>query len=35
VALRPLGSDARQEVLALDALVERLRDAARPPDLRG
>jgi threonyl-tRNA synthetase len=35
VALRPLGSDARQEVLALDALVERLRAEAVPPDLRG
>lgn len=35
VALRPLGSDARQEVLGLDALVERLRQEALPPDLRG
>jgi threonyl-tRNA synthetase len=35
VALRPLGSDSRQEVLALDALVERLRAEAVPPDLRG
>ena len=34
VALRPLGADARQEVLGLDALVERLRDEALPPDLR-
>ncbi|MFN3724901.1 MAG: threonine--tRNA ligase [Allosphingosinicella sp.] len=34
VALRPLGVDARQEVLALDALVERLRSQALPPDLR-
>jgi threonyl-tRNA synthetase len=34
VALRPLGSDARQEVLGLDALVERLRVEAIPPDLR-
>jgi threonyl-tRNA synthetase len=35
IAVRPLGSDARQEVVALDPLVERLRDEARPPDLRG
>ena len=35
VALRPLGADARQEVLALDAVVERLRTEALPPDLRG
>ncbi len=34
VALRPLGADARQEVLPLDALVERLRTEATPPDLR-
>jgi threonyl-tRNA synthetase len=34
VALRPLGSDARQEVLPLDALLERLRSEAIPPDLR-
>jgi threonyl-tRNA synthetase len=34
VALRPLGTDARQEVLGLDALVERLRLGATPPDLR-
>jgi threonyl-tRNA synthetase len=34
VALRPLGTDARQEVLGLDALVERLRTEALPPDLR-
>jgi threonyl-tRNA synthetase len=34
VALRPLGADARQEVLGLDALVERLRTAALPPDLQ-
>ncbi|HEX8402563.1 MAG TPA: threonine--tRNA ligase [Allosphingosinicella sp.] len=34
VALRPLGTDARQEVLALDELVERLRQAIIPPDLR-
>ena len=33
VALRPLGADARQEVIALDALVERLRAEALPPDL--
>src|SRR4028119_2034079 len=35
VALRPLGTDARQEVLGLDALVERLKLEATPPDLRG
>jgi threonyl-tRNA synthetase len=35
VALRPLGADARQEVIGLDALVERLRQEALPPDLRG
>ncbi len=34
VALRPLGADARQEVLGLDALVERLRAEALPPDMR-
>jgi threonyl-tRNA synthetase len=34
VALRPLGVDARQEVLPLDALVARLRGEAVPPDLR-
>ncbi len=34
VALRVLGSEARQEVLGLDALVARLRDEALPPDLR-
>jgi threonyl-tRNA synthetase len=34
VALRPLGTDARQEVLPLDALVQRLRSEATPPDLR-
>jgi threonyl-tRNA synthetase len=34
VALRPLGTDARQDVLPLDALVERLRIEALPPDLR-
>ena len=34
VALRPLGTDARQEVLPLDVLVERLRSEALPPDLR-
>ncbi|HZG46277.1 MAG TPA: threonine--tRNA ligase, partial [Allosphingosinicella sp.] len=34
VALRPLGVDARQEVLPLDALVDRLRSEALPPDLR-
>ncbi|HYG47112.1 MAG TPA: threonine--tRNA ligase [Allosphingosinicella sp.] len=35
VALRPLGTDARQEVLPLDALVERLRLEALPPDVAG
>jgi threonyl-tRNA synthetase len=35
IALRPLGADARQEVIGLDALVERLRTEALPPDLRG
>ena len=34
VALRPLGTEARQEVLPLDALVQRLRSEALPPDLR-
>jgi threonyl-tRNA synthetase len=34
VALRPLGTDARQEVLGLEAVVERLRSEAVPPDLR-
>jgi threonyl-tRNA synthetase len=34
VALRPLGADARQEVLALDAVAERLAAEALPPDLR-
>ena len=34
VALRPLGEGARQEVLGLDELVERLRSEALPPDLR-
>jgi threonyl-tRNA synthetase len=33
VALRPLGADARQEVLGLDAAIERLRASALPPDL--
>jgi threonyl-tRNA synthetase len=35
VALRPLGEGARQEVIALDALVDRLRAEALAPDLRG
>jgi len=35
VALRPLGVDARQEVLGLDALIARLRTEAVPPDCRG
>jgi threonyl-tRNA synthetase len=34
VALRPLGADARQEVLPLDAVIARLRAEATPPDLR-
>ena len=35
VALRPLGEGARQEVIGLEALVERLKTEALPPDLRG
>jgi len=35
IALRPLGADARQEVLGLDTVVERLRAEALAPDLRG
>jgi threonyl-tRNA synthetase len=35
IALRPLGADARQEVIGLDALAERLVAEALPPDLRG
>ncbi|PXA86130.1 threonine--tRNA ligase [Nostoc sp. 3335mG] len=34
VAVRPLGTDARQEVMSLDALVERLKTEALAPDLR-
>ena len=34
VALRPLGADARQEVVGLEALVKRLTAEATPPDLR-
>jgi threonyl-tRNA synthetase len=34
VALRPLGADARQEVLGLEEAVERLTEQALPPDLR-
>ncbi|HEX8468705.1 MAG TPA: threonine--tRNA ligase, partial [Allosphingosinicella sp.] len=34
VALRPLGEGARQEVLGLDEVVERLAKEALPPDLR-
>ncbi|HEV2866841.1 MAG TPA: threonine--tRNA ligase [Allosphingosinicella sp.] len=34
IALRPLGAEARQEVLSLDDVVERLRREALPPDLR-
>ncbi|WEK44177.1 MAG: threonine--tRNA ligase [Candidatus Sphingomonas colombiensis] len=33
VALRPLGEGAKQEVLTLSALIQRLRDAAVAPDL--
>ncbi|HYD12601.1 MAG TPA: threonine--tRNA ligase [Allosphingosinicella sp.] len=35
VALRPLGADARQEMLPLDQVAERLALEALPPDLRG
>jgi threonyl-tRNA synthetase len=35
VALRPLGIDARQEVLSLDEAVARLKAEAIAPDLRG
>ncbi|MDQ8756982.1 threonine--tRNA ligase [Sphingosinicella sp. LHD-64] len=35
VALRPLGADARQEAIGLDALIGRLTAEALPPDLRG
>jgi threonyl-tRNA synthetase len=34
VALRPLGADARQEVVSLDAVAERLMTEALAPDLR-
>jgi len=34
VALRPLGADARQEVIALDTLIARLTEQATAPDLR-
>ncbi len=34
VALRPLGADAKQEVIALDALVERLQREALAPDMQ-
>jgi threonyl-tRNA synthetase len=34
VAVRPLGTDARQEVIGLDALVARLKTEALAPDLR-
>jgi threonyl-tRNA synthetase len=34
VALRRLGTEGRQEVIALDALAEMLRAEALPPDLR-
>ena len=34
VALRPLGADARQEVVPLDGLAARLSGEALPPDLR-
>ena len=35
IALRPLGADARQEVLPLDQALARLGAEAVPPDLRG
>jgi threonyl-tRNA synthetase len=35
VALRPLGADAKQEVLGLDDVIARLKAEAVPPDLRG
>jgi threonyl-tRNA synthetase len=35
IALRPLGADARQEVLGLEEVIERLRAEALAPDLRG
>jgi threonyl-tRNA synthetase len=35
IALRPLGADARQEVLPLDEALARLSAEAVPPDLRG
>ncbi|HJQ15561.1 MAG TPA: threonine--tRNA ligase [Allosphingosinicella sp.] len=35
IALRPLGADARQETLPLDALIARLTSEATPPDMRG
>jgi len=34
VALRPLGADARQEVVPLDGLAARLSAEALPPDLQ-
>jgi threonyl-tRNA synthetase len=34
VALRPLGADARQEVLPLEAAIERLKTEALAPDER-
>jgi threonyl-tRNA synthetase len=34
VAVRPLGEDAKQEILGLDALAERLAAEALAPDLR-
>jgi threonyl-tRNA synthetase len=34
IAVRPLGTDARQEVMRLDDLVARLRSEALAPDLR-
>ena len=35
IALRPLGADARQEVIGVDAVVDRLKAEVLPPDLRG
>jgi len=35
IAVRPLGADARQEVISVDELIARLRNEALPPDLSG
>ena len=34
VAVRPLGADARQEVIGVEELIARLREEALPPDQR-